>query len=328
MAGMQHAKEVAGSQHAAVHAMVGLAPDELRRLDLLRAAQPGVVFVSSKAHGIGSPIGSSGWVFDGDGHIVTSLSSLGELVHSSNLYVRFADQKQAPVRVVGVDRGCDLAVLEVQQVQVPATPALRPLPRAASGTALVGQDVYVVGNPFGLDHTLTRGMLCASERCLAQEGRVVVQSVLQTDAHIDSRSSGGPVLNSRGEVLGMATVANGRAAGWGLAIPVNMLSSRVESILTHGSSFSRPSLGVFLGPDGLAERLGVSGKGVVIAQVPRYGACYDAGLRAGDVLVAIDGHPVHRLDDVIAALDLHSPGDTVTLLVRRSPDDIDALTGW
>lgn len=294
--------------------------DEVQRLKALEAAKPSVVFISGEGRGSSEHCGVTGWVFDGEGHIVTCLSGIEEAARGS-LRVRLADQTQVPARLVGVDRGSDLAVLEVQ---VPAGSRLQPLPQVAPGSLLLGQDLYVMGNPFGLDHTLTRGVMSGSGRSLLVDGQLPVQGAIMTDAAIDLGNSGGPVLTSQGQVAGMATAA-ARLAGadaapavrGGLVVPADAVAARARSILERGY-VRRPSLGLHLGPDGLAERLGVQGGGAVVMEVARAGPAREAGVRAGDVVVALDGQPVQRADDVVEALSSREPGETVQLTLRRS----------
>jgi len=313
-------REAAGSQSGPV--AVALWQYEAQRLKALEEAKPSVVFVSGESRG-GSPrCGVTGWVFDVEGHIVTCLSGI-ESAGRGSLSVRFADQLQVPARLVGVDRGSDLAVL---QVRVPGGYRLKPLPHVAPGTLLLGQDLYVLGNPFGLDHTLTRGVLSGSGRSLMVEGQLPVQGALQTDAAINTGNSGGPVLTSRGEVAGMATatarlvgaeLAPPAGGGGGLVVPVENMAASARSILELGY-VPRPHLGLDLGPDGLAERLGVQGGGAVVMEVLRGGPAREAGLHAGDVIVALDGQPVQRAQDVVEALSSREPGQTVLLTLRRS----------
>jgi len=189
----------------------------------------------------------------------------------------------------------------------------------------VGQEVYAIGNPFGLDHTLTKGIVSGVGRTIMSTGGRPIQGAIQTDASINPGNSGGPLLNSRGQVVGMNTVIispSGASAGIGFAIPSDTVTARATSILKYGY-VKRPSLGLYLGQDGLAERLSGQ-KGVVIAGVMRDSAGIKAGLRSADVITKIDGRKIKTANDIFAELDLHQPGDVVkvTLLRPDRPEDL------
>lgn len=315
---------------------------ELVRIKALDEARSGVVHVAAEADGrvwsggqgpmMPSP-GGTGWLFDDAGHVVTSLSAVDSARHGS-LRVRFADHTIAPARVVGVDRASNLAVVEVQvAARRPATAAgplsPRPLRRGSSASLRVGQDVYVVGNPFGLDHTLSGGLVSALGRTLVLEGELPVFGALETDARVHAGNVGGPLLDSRGRVVAMATCAsapssrfapnNFGGASPGLALPVDAVARSVADILTHGH-VERPSLGLGLGPDSLAQQLGCPGGGVVVVEVRGGGPADAAGVRVGDVVLTVGGCPVQRGQDVAAALAGRKPGETVRLTVRRPVD--------
>jgi len=290
-----------------------LSLEELTRIKIFAEARPSVVFVS------GLQGGATGWVFDGDNHVVTSLRAVEGEPHGS-IRVRFADHTMAPARIVGVDRGSDLAVLEVRRDPGIGESA-RPLRRGTSADLCVGQDIYAVGDSGGLDHTLSRGIVCGLGQSFVLRGDHPVQGAIHVDAAIHDGNSGGPLLNSRGEVIAMSVAAAqqpGGLTGVGVAVPIDSVTVRVQSILKHGH-VRRPALGVFLGPNGLAEQLGVRTGGVVVVEVPP-GSARDAGARMGDVVVAVDGKPVSCLDDVVSALDLHEPGESARLTVLRPVD--------
>eukprot|EP00929_Paragymnodinium_shiwhaense_P099404 TRINITY_DN6102_c0_g1_i2.p1 TRINITY_DN6102_c0_g1~~TRINITY_DN6102_c0_g1_i2.p1 ORF type:complete len:302 (+),score=52.11 TRINITY_DN6102_c0_g1_i2:1231-2136(+) len=271
------------------------------------------------------PAGSgSGWIYDKQGHIVTNYHVIQ---NANSLRVRFDDGTEVPANVVGADPGSDVAVL---QVTLPKSKdaLLKPLPRGLSTAAKVGQDVYAIGNPFGLDHTLTRGVISGTGRTIMSVAGRPIQGAIQTDASINPGNSGGPLLNSAGQVIGMNTVIvspSGASAGIGFAIPSDTVAARVSSILKFGY-VKRPSLGVFLSPDGVAQRV-VQRDGAVVGALQQQSAAASSGIQSGDVLVEVAGSKVKRNNDVFACLDEHEPGEIIRVKALRSKDVNRALDG-
>eukprot|EP00446_Apocalathium_sp_SHHI-4_P015374 CAMPEP_0177202986 /NCGR_PEP_ID=MMETSP0367-20130122/27575_1 /TAXON_ID=447022 ORGANISM="Scrippsiella hangoei-like, Strain SHHI-4" /NCGR_SAMPLE_ID=MMETSP0367 /ASSEMBLY_ACC=CAM_ASM_000362 /LENGTH=443 /DNA_ID=CAMNT_0018651589 /DNA_START=55 /DNA_END=1382 /DNA_ORIENTATION=+ len=307
-----------------------LSQAELVRIRALENAKPGVVHIIGEAASSDQG-GGTGWVYSDRGHvyIVTSVRAVDTTRHGE-LHVRLADQTVVPARLVGLDRSSDLAVVEVNldRTSLKGSERPRPLRLGSSASLRVGQDVYIIGNPFGFDHTLTRGMISAVGRTLAAEGAArPVSGALEIDARVHLGNSGGPLLDSSGRVVGMATAASSQkgGGGLGLAMPVDVVAQRVESILERGH-VNRPELGLGLGPDGLAERLGCAGSGAVIVEVPKGSPADEAGVRVGDVVVAVGGRRVRGAEEVLAALeDQRGPGGrgeatTARLAVRRPVD--------
>jgi len=263
------------------------------------------------------PKGSgSGWVYDNQGHIVTNY----HVIQGANaLTVKFIEGTEVSAKVVGADPNTDVAVL---QVDFPKSrrAKLRPLERGESAPLSVGQEVYAIGNPFGLDHTLTKGIVSGVGRTIMSVGGRPIQGAIQTDASINPGNSGGPLLNSQGQVIGMNTVIispTGASAGVGFAIPSDTVSARVASILKYGY-VKRPSLGLYLGQDGIAKLLSGSDGGY-IAGLQQVSAAQKAGILSGDIITQIDSRRVKRINDIYAALDEYEPGQTVTVKVLR-PD--------
>jgi S1-C subfamily serine protease len=218
----------------------------------------------------------------------------------------------------------DVAVL---RIQAPKN-ALKPLAIGTSADLQVGQRVFAIGNPFGLDQTLTTGIISALGREIdAVTGRTI-SGVIQTDAAINPGNSGGPLLDSAGRLIGVNTAIyspSGSNAGIGFAVPVDTVNRVVPQLIKHGRVI-RPGLGVRIADDTTARRLGV--KGVLIMQVDKSSAAEAAGLRGtqrdaggrvilGDVIVGIASDPVASSEDLLNALDKHQIGETVKVSILR-----------
>ena len=296
-----------------------LSPEEEARLQMLNEAESGVVYVKGKPtlwisekeeQGAFVP-GGTAWIFDSR-HVITSLSNIDQARRGS-LKVILSDRTELPARVLGVDAGSDLAVLEL-----PAKIALRDaLPLGSSASLRLGQDVILIGREATLDMRISKGVVYGLGQPLALsnsvEGRPV-QSCIQTDVLMNPTNRGGALLNSRGQVVGMAV---GKSEdGVGQAIPADSLRKHIESIISTGH-VTRPSLGMYLAPDGFAEKLGVSGGGIVVQEVVPGSAAKKAGLRPGDIIIAQGDHPIHRMDDLITVLEPFTPGDHFSLSILR-----------
>ena len=301
--------------------IVRLLPEEEARLQMLSQTTPGVIYVKGKPapwisekerQGEFVP-GGSAWVFD-DRHVVTSLKNI-EQARRGSLKVVLEDRSELPARVIGVDTGSDLAVLELPKT---ATARLPVLPLGPSASLRLGQDVVLVGREATLDMRISKGVVYGLGQPLAlvDDGHQdhPVQSCIQTDVLMNSRNRGGPLLNSRGQVIGMAV---GQAENQvGQAIPSDSLRKHVLSIISSGHVM-RPSLGMYLAPDGFAEKLGVTSGGVVVQEVIPGSPAKQAGLRTGDIIVAQGDSPIHRMDDLISVLEPFNPGDYFSLTVLR-----------
>jgi S1-C subfamily serine protease len=309
----------------------GLSAEEKRDIDVFRRVQPSVVFISSIAlrRDIFSldvqeiPQGAgSGFVWDKQGHIVTNFHVIQE---GDRFAITLADQSEWEATVVGVAPDKDVAVV---RIKAPAD-KLMPLARGTSKNLLVGQRVLAVGNPFGLDHSLTVGVLSALGRELRSPAGRRIRDVIQTDAAINPGNSGGPLLDSRGRLIGVNTAIfspSGSFAGIGFAVPVDTVSRLVPQLITRGRAV-QAGIGVSLIPDRYNRQLGV--QGVALADVSADGPARRAGLQGarvarsgrvtvGDVIVAVDGKPVKSEDDLRDAFEAAGVGATVTLTVVRS----------
>ncbi|OFZ76445.1 MAG: hypothetical protein A2451_09360, partial [Bdellovibrionales bacterium RIFOXYC2_FULL_39_8] len=243
------------------------------------------------------PVGSgSGFLWDTDGHIVTNAHVVGD---SDSFIVTFHhDQKQYKATVVGSEPRKDIAVLKI----VDPPKALQPIGPGSSASLLVGQKAVAIGNPFGMDNTLTVGVVSALDRKIEGVGGVKIHGMIQTDASINPGNSGGPLLNSSGELIGMNTVIfsqSGTSSGVGFAVPVDTIKRIVPQLIKNGKVIG-PGLGITLLSDEISFRFNVK-EGLIIASfVDEKGPLAAAGLRGitrdrygrlylGDIILAIDG---------------------------------------
>ena len=306
-----------------------LAADEQTTIELFRNASPSVAYITTLAYQRDAfnlnlfeiPQGTgSGFVWDQEGHIITNFPVIQE---ASGAKVTLADNSDWEAQLVGVAPDQDLAVLSIK---APAE-RLHPIPVGTSANLQVGQKVFAIGNPFGLDQTLTTGIISALGREIqARTGRDIT-GVIQTDAAINPGNSGGPLLDSASRLIGVNTAIfspSGSSAGIGFSVPVNTVNRVVPQLLRHGRVI-RPGLGVRIADDATAARLGILG--VLIFDVTE-GSAAAAGLRGtrrddqgrlilGDVIVAIDDTAVTSMNDLMTVLDTYKVGDQVTVAVQR-----------
>jgi S1-C subfamily serine protease len=260
----------------------------------------------------------SGFVWDQDGHIVTNYHVVQMGDRAS---VTLNDNTTYPATIVGTAPDKDIAVLHI----VVSPSKLLPLPLGQSSTLRVGQKVLAIGNPFGLDQTLTTGVVSGLGREIKSVTQRSIFDVIQTDASINPGNSGGPLLDSAGRLIGINTAIyspSGANAGIGFAVPVDTVNSIVPQLLKHGK-VTRPGLGFMPVPEQVAAQNGIDG--VAIFSVNPGGAAEKAGLagvsqgvdglRLGDVIVKIDAMEIHRQGDLLHALDGHRVGDEVEVTV-------------
>eukprot|EP01041_Mallomonas_annulata_P002224 gene2224-4322_t len=311
---------------------------EQRRIDIFDAVRPGVVYISTVLQAfnpmlmnvmeIPSQTGS-GFVWD-DSHIVTNYHVVGE--NTKDIQVTFVgtcgtrDAYRGIIR--GVDRDKDVAVIKITDSTKPYK-ALRPLEKGTSESLRVGQSALAIGNPFGLDHTLTTGVISGLGRQITSPNRRPIYNMIQTDAAINPGNSGGPLLDSKGRLIGMNTAiysTSGASSGIGFAIPVDTLKAVVDIILRDGKVV-RPSLGIqYLGGD-QARLLGVD-SGLIVLGVTPGSAAEQAGLRGtsrslfsmnmGDIIIGMDGKPVANEADFLKLLDGKKVGDIIEMKIRRA----------
>jgi S1-C subfamily serine protease len=315
----------------AITARGDLEQDEQATIDLFAHVSPSVVYITNIAlqremfsfDVFEIPRGTgSGFIWDESGSVVTNF----HVLEGGNRFkVTLSDQSTWPGRFIGADPDKDLAILKID---APAE-RLRPIPVGRSADLQVGQKVFAIGNPFGLDQTLTTGIISALGRQILSRGDRPIRDVIQTDAAINPGNSGGPLLDSAGRLIGVNTAiidptGKGAYAGVGFAVPVDVINRVVPQLIAHGRVV-RPGLGIVPGRDGLAERLGTPG--VLILDVPADSSAARAGLRPtrrtaagiswGDVITAIDGHPIRVGEDIRTALESYEVGQTVTVEIHR-----------
>jgi S1-C subfamily serine protease len=315
-----------------------LQPEERRVVEIFRRASKSTVFVSSNAVVRRSffslnteeiPRGSgSGFVWDKEGHIVTNFHVVREHIEDgkgTSITVTLENQKQYRAEVRGYFADKEIAVLKVN---APAD-QLHPLEVGSSSDLVVGQSAIAIGNPFGLDHTLTVGVVSAVGREIrALTGRRI-QDVIQTDAAINPGNSGGPLLNSAGQVIGMNTAILspvGVNAGIGFAIPIDTVERYVTQIISEGK-VSGPGLGIAIVNPNLARRMGVRG-GVLVGELTPGGPADRAGLRGtrihsdwsvelGDIITGIGKEKVLDVNALRDVLERHDVGDDVEVTLIR-----------
>src|SRR6218665_2764658 len=250
----------------------------------------------------------SGFIWDAAGHIVTNFHVIQGATAAR---VTLADQSNHEAELVGAFEDRDLAVLRIKAPRE----KLPPIPIRTSRAPLVGQQVYAIGNPFGLDQTLTTGIVSALNREIESMNRRAIRGAIQTDAAINPGNSGGPLLDSAGRLSGVNTSIyspSAASAGIGFAIPVDEVNRIVPRLIRDGR-FIRPALGVTAGHPNLTKALGAP-KGVLLADVASGSPAAAAGLKPfsydrsgrivqGDVITAVDGHAVADLDDMLSLLE-------------------------
>jgi len=318
----------------------GYDSEEQENIAVYRKSLPSVVNITSTAVAFDFFYGrvpqqgqGSGFVIDGEGHILTNYHVIEG---ARQVEVNTSDKKKYRAQIVGTDPHHDLAVL-----QIPAHSAAPAVLGDSKGLA-VGQKVFAIGNPFGLNGTMTRGIISSIRSVGGQRG--YIDEAIQTDAAINPGNSGGPLLNSRGEVIGInSMILTGGAeqsSGIGFAIPINTAKAVLDDLIHLGHA-RWPTLGVRtlpIGPD-LADQLGLAAdSGLLIVQVVPGSAAEHAGLRAGneraylgnypimiggDLIVAVDGEQLQDQQDLSHIMQKHRAGDTVTVTIYRGRKRMD-----
>lgn len=316
-----------------------LTEEEKSNIAIFEASKSSVVFISTSQRVMDFwtrnvmmvPRGTgSGIIWDEHGHVVTNLHVISG---ASEANIRLADGRDYAATLVGASAAHDLAVL---RIRVPVNPPA-PIPIGTSHDLQVGQKVFAIGNPYGLDWSLTTGIVSALDRSLTGDDGVVIQHLIQTDAAINPGNSGGPLLDSAGRLIGINTAIyspSGASAGVGFAVPVDTVNRVVPQLIATGH-YSPPGLGIEMDEllsRAIARQLGV--KGAAILRVPPRSSGARAGLRGarlgarnsiipGDVIVAIDGKEVDSVARLTAHLDDYKPGDVVRLTVWRDGKKIE-----
>ncbi len=317
------------------HAAPEYDSEEQNNIAVYKRVLPSVVNITSTAMTFNFFYGQvpqqgqgSGFILDRAGHVLTNFHVIAD---ANRIEVMLSDKHQYKATIVASDKVHDLALLQIN------APNLQPVTLADSTNLAVGQKVYAIGNPFGLNGTMTRGIISSIRSIKGPEGSPI-EDAIQTDAAINPGNSGGPLLNSRGEVIGINTLiaSNGveQSSGIGFAIPINTAKAVLSDFTKYGR-VRRPSLGIVslaIGPD-LADQMGLPAEsGVLVQKVIPGGAAERAGLHGGnqeaylgnhlimlggDLIVAIDGHEVVDTTDVSEVMEKHQPGDTISITIYR-----------
>ncbi len=327
------------SEPRAITARGELAADEKATIEIFEHASPSVVFISTRQrvrnlwtrNVFSVPRGTgSGFIWDDLGHVVTNNHVIEG---ASEATVRLNDGRSYSAVLIGTSPAHDLAVLHIN-VAFDRPP---PVPVGTSSDLKVGQKVFAIGNPFGLDYTLTGGLVSALDRSLAGDNGATIEHLIQTDAAINPGNSGGPLLDSAGRLIGINTAIyspSGAYAGIGFAVPVNTVNRVVPQLIARGK-YIRPSLGVNVDEDinrVLTKQLGI--EGVLLLKIEPGSAADAAGLRGtridregdvipGDIIIAVAGQSVDSVARLLARLDDHRIGDRVTLRIWRAGRELD-----
>lgn len=310
-----------------------IATDEQNNIEIYRTLSPGVVFIHSTSYerdflGFVEPQegSGSGSIIDTQGDILTNYHVIEG---AQKLSVSLGGQRDFAARVVGGDPDTDLAVIRL--IEKPAGP-LTVIPMGDSDKLEVGQKVLAIGNPFGLDRTLTTGVISGLQRPIRARNNRLIEGAIQTDASINPGNSGGPLIDSHGRMIGINSQIlspSGTSAGVGFAVPVSIAKRVVPQLLKNGQ-VSRPKLGIST-RDVEAIRNQVDlpvSDGALIVQVARGSGAADAGLRGlqptengdvelGDIITGINGDKVTNSDDLFRILDKHQVGETVQVQIWR-----------
>ena len=306
-----------------------VATDEQNNIEVFRSISPGVVSINSTRQprgffDAGSQGSGSGSVIDEQGHILTNYHVIEG---ADTLTVSFGGEKTYPARVIGGDPDTDLAVLQVNGGR-----DLKVVPLGDSDRLTVGQKVLAIGNPFGLDRTLTTGVISGLQRPIEARNGRIIEGAIQTDASINPGNSGGPLLDSQGRMIGINSQIlspAGGSVGVGFAIPVN-IAKRVVPQLIRDGRVVRPKLGIY--PRAVSDLRGIRlpvESGLLILQVEPSGSAAAAGLRGlsetsegdlvvGDIITGIDGEKVESQNDLYKVLDKHQFNDVVQVEVVRT----------
>jgi S1-C subfamily serine protease len=315
--------------------------EELQNIAVYKTALPSVVNITSTTVQFDFFYGpvpqqgqGSGFILNKDGLILTNNHVIG---NAQNIEVKLSNKKTYKAQKLTADPNHDLALLKI------TAPDLVPATLSNSSGLVVGQRVYAIGNPFGLQGTMTRGIISAIRSIRGPQGNPI-EDAIQTDAAVNPGNSGGPLLNSKGEVIGITTlIANNGAdqsSGIGFAIPINTAKAVLDDFAKYGR-VRRPTLDVVtipIGPD-IAEQIGLAADyGILIERVLPGGAADRAGLKGGtqrayqgntpvmlggDLIVQIDGQDVASPQDMAAAMNSHRAGDTITITVFRGRKKMD-----
>ncbi len=304
--------------------------DETNNIQVFKHASPSVVYVTNQTvvrdprsfslHTVPRGTGT-GFIWSRDGIVVTNFHVIEG---ARQILITLQDQSSWKARVVGLAPEKDLAVL---QIDAPGN-KLQPLPLGDSTSLNVGRKVLAIGNPFGLDTTLTVGVVSALGREIESPNNRKIRNVIQTDAAINPGNSGGPLLDSQGRLIGVNAAIyspSGASVGIGFAIPVDTVKKIIPQLIEHGR-LVRPVIGIEVAPEQWAQSNGI--KGVPVMRVSEGSPAAKVGLEGiqrnaygtpvlGDVIVGIDDTTIENYDDLLSTLERHKPGEDVTLVIVR-----------
>jgi len=332
-----HMMHLAPSAYAQESLPTWLTPEERNNVSVYARVASSVVNISNiqfanrsnifESETVEVPAGvGSGFLWDANGHIITNYHVIeGSERGRGKLTVSFRNGKTVDARIVGAEPRKDIAVLKVT---LPADLGAQPIPVADSGAVLVGQTAIAIGSPFGLEQSMSRGIISALGRSIPGVGGPTIRHVIQTDASVNPGNSGGPLLDSRGHLIGMNTAIyskSGSSAGISFAIPSNTVQRIATQIIRFGK-VKQVGFGIEVFRDEVSARLGVDG--VVVMNVAKGGGGDLGGLRGtkrktngdiiwGDVIVRINNAAIANYDDLYNALDLYEAGNEVEVAVNR-----------
>lgn len=307
-----------------------LGADERANIEVFEQASPSVTYITNKRfqrdyfsfNVMEIPQGTgSGFLWDSKGHVVTNFHVIYE---ADEIEVKLMDGKIYDATIVGADPDHDLAVLQIN----PTNLNISPLMIGSSSDLRVGQKVLAIGNPFGLDSTLTTGVISALGRTIQSMTKRYIHDVVQTDAAINPGNSGGPLLDSFGRLIGVNTAIispSGTYSGVGFAVPVDTVNRVVTKLINH-EKVGRPGFGISLIPEHIMSRIGIEGVGIL--DVFKGSSAEEAGLREvkrlpngriemGDIIIEVDGAQIRKSSDLISILDRHEVGDEVDIVIIR-----------
>jgi len=323
-----------------------LSPEELGSIAVFKTCSKSAVHITTHA-AVQRPFSTdimeipagtgSGFVWDDQGHIVTNYHVVQRMSRGGIIRATLSDGTVVPAQIVGVEPERDLAVLRA--LETPQRGRLSgwvPVMLGSSGKLQVGQRVFAIGNPFGLDQTLTTGIVSGLGREVTGVAGNKIRDVIQTDAAINPGNSGGPLLDSRGRLIGVNTMifsTSGMFAGVGFAIPVDTVRRVVNQLIKYGR-VRKAGIGAFCLPDATARNLGRDG--VVVQSVMKGSGADQAGLHGlrtdasgrvvvMDEIIAVGGERVHTVEDLMTALEAFDAGDVCTLSVRRATGSVDEV---
>ncbi len=310
-----------------------LASDEQTTIDIFQRTSPSVVYITTTARVrdpwrrsvFDVPAGTgSGFIWDDKGHVVTNFHVIKD---ASSATIRLNDDRVFNAELIGVSAEHDLAVMRIST----PFPIPSPVPLGASQDLQVGQKVFAIGNPFGLDYTLTSGIISALNRSINADERRSIDNLIQTDAAINPGNSGGPLLDSAGRLIGINTAIfspSGASAGIGFAVPVDAVNIVVPRLISEGR-YTPPKIGIQTDPQinqQITQRLKIEGvvvlginPGSIAEKLQLQSANYDnrQGFILGDIIVAINGNPIKSSNDIATALERHSSADPLVVEVWR-----------